>query len=125
MQLTAVRPGHSACLACLYPEEPLHWKREFPVFGAVSGTVGCLAAMEAIKVLAGFGEPLADAMAHGAITSSSNDPRVVSSEVRPPRASAAPDVSAPEAPPRLAASRGARAQRLPNKGTRRRSSVPT
>ena len=29
-----------------------------PVFGAVAGTVGCLGAMEAIKVLAGLGEPL-------------------------------------------------------------------
>ncbi len=46
------------CLACLFPETPLAWKREFPVFGAVSGSVGCMAAMEAIKVLAGFGKPL-------------------------------------------------------------------
>jgi molybdopterin/thiamine biosynthesis adenylyltransferase len=28
------------------------------VFGAVAGVVGCLGAMEALKVLAGFGEPL-------------------------------------------------------------------
>ena len=31
---------------------------EFPVFGATAGVVGCLGAMEAIKVLAGLGEPL-------------------------------------------------------------------
>lgn len=57
-QITSIQPGHSACLACLYPQSPPHWKREFPVFGAVSGTVGCLGAMEAIKILAGLGQPL-------------------------------------------------------------------
>jgi len=56
--LTSVVPGKTPCLACLYPERPPAWKREFPVFGAVSGAVGCLAAMESIKILAGFGEPL-------------------------------------------------------------------
>lgn len=56
--LTTMIPGQTPCLACLHPEQPAAWKREFPVFGAVSGTVGCLAAMEAVKVLAGFGEPL-------------------------------------------------------------------
>jgi molybdopterin/thiamine biosynthesis adenylyltransferase len=58
-RLTTVLPGRSPCLACLYPESPPQWRREFPVFSAVSSTVGSLAAMEAIKVLAGFGEPLA------------------------------------------------------------------
>lgn len=57
-QLTTIRPGVTPCLSCLFPEDPPHWKREFPVFGAVAGTVGSLAAMEAIKVLAGIGEPL-------------------------------------------------------------------
>jgi molybdopterin-synthase adenylyltransferase len=61
-QLTTVIPGRTPCLACLYPAEPPHWKREFPVFGAVSGVVGCLGAMEAIKVLAGLGEPLLSRM---------------------------------------------------------------
>ena len=56
--LFSVLPGRSACLRCLYPAPPPEWKREFPVFGAVSGTVGCLAAMEAVKILAGLGEPL-------------------------------------------------------------------
>lgn len=60
--LTTVIPGQTPCLACLHPEVPPVWKREFPVFGAVSGTVGCMAAMEAIKVLAGFGEPLTGTM---------------------------------------------------------------
>jgi molybdopterin-synthase adenylyltransferase len=58
-QITTILPGQTPCLKCLYPQDPPAWNREFPVFGAVSGTVGCLAAMEAIKVLAGFGETLA------------------------------------------------------------------
>jgi molybdopterin/thiamine biosynthesis adenylyltransferase len=61
-QITTIRAGRTPCLACLHPTDPPAWKREFPVFGAVSGTVGCLAAMEAIKVLAGFGEPLYGSM---------------------------------------------------------------
>jgi molybdopterin/thiamine biosynthesis adenylyltransferase len=56
--LTTIMPGRTPCLSCLYPEKPPAWRREFPVFGAVSGTVGCMAAAEAIKVIAGFGEPL-------------------------------------------------------------------
>jgi molybdopterin/thiamine biosynthesis adenylyltransferase len=61
-QLTTVLPGQSPCLACLYPEAPPVWRRQFPVFGAVSGAIACLGAMEAIKVLSGLGEPLAGRM---------------------------------------------------------------
>ncbi len=57
-QLTTIIPGQTPCLSCLYPDDPPAWKREFPVFGAVSGAIGCIAAMDAIKVIAGFGEPL-------------------------------------------------------------------
>jgi len=57
-----VLPGKSACLACLYPDKPPAWKREFPVFGAVSGMVACLGAMEAIKLISGLGTPLAGRM---------------------------------------------------------------
>ena len=56
--LTTIVPGETPCLSCLYPSQPPAWRREFPVFGAVSGTVACMAAMEAIKVLAGIGDPL-------------------------------------------------------------------
>lgn len=56
--ITTVQPGRTPCLTCWCPEPPAVWKREFPVFGAVSGTVGCLAAMEAIKVISGLGDPL-------------------------------------------------------------------
>src|SRR5207237_7740719 len=57
-QVTTVIPGRTPCLACLYPVEPPDWKREFPVFVAVSGIAGCLRAVEVIKLLAGLGEPL-------------------------------------------------------------------
>jgi molybdopterin/thiamine biosynthesis adenylyltransferase len=56
--LTTIVPGQTPCLRCLYPEQSPVWTRKFPVFGAVSGAVGCLAAMEAIKLIAGFGSPL-------------------------------------------------------------------
>lgn len=58
-QIITILPGQTACLACLYPEQPSAWKRKFPVFGAVSGTVACMGAMEAIKLISGLGEPLA------------------------------------------------------------------
>ncbi len=57
-QLTTIIPGQTPCLRCLFPEEPPSWTRRFPVFGAVSGTVACMAAMETIKLIAGFGQPL-------------------------------------------------------------------
>ena len=61
-QITCVLPGRTPCLACLYPEKPPAWKRQFPVFGAVAGMIGAYGAMEAIKLLAGLGEPLAGKM---------------------------------------------------------------
>lgn len=57
-----VVPGESACVACLFPQKPPAWKREFPVFGAVSGMVACLGAMECIKLLAQFGDALTGRM---------------------------------------------------------------
>ncbi len=62
LQVTTFAPGKTACLSCLYPEFPEQWKRRFPVFGAVSGTLGCIAAMEAIKVISGLGSPLYNQM---------------------------------------------------------------
>jgi molybdopterin/thiamine biosynthesis adenylyltransferase len=56
--VTTIVPGKGPCLACLYPESPPAWRRQFPVFGATSGTAGCIADMEAIKAIAGFGELL-------------------------------------------------------------------
>ena len=56
--ITIVIPGKSPCLQCIWPENPPTWKRQFPVFGAVSGTVACMGAMEAIKLIGGIGDPL-------------------------------------------------------------------
>jgi molybdopterin/thiamine biosynthesis adenylyltransferase len=58
-QITTIVPGRTPCLRCLHPEAPADWKRQFPVLGAVSGTVGCLGAAEVVKLLTGLGEPLA------------------------------------------------------------------
>ena len=57
--VTTILPGRTPCLRCLYPEMTPHWKREFPVIGAVSGAAGCLGAVEVIKLITGLGEPLA------------------------------------------------------------------
>jgi molybdopterin/thiamine biosynthesis adenylyltransferase len=60
-QVSVVRPGETACLACRIGDGDPQWEPlGFPVLGAVAGTVGCLAAMEAIKVVTGWGEPLDD-----------------------------------------------------------------
>ena len=58
-ELTVCIPGKTGCLRCQHPEDPPHWQRRFPVFGAVSATVASMAAMEAIKLIAGFGDVLA------------------------------------------------------------------
>ncbi|MCA8991872.1 MAG: HesA/MoeB/ThiF family protein [Planctomycetaceae bacterium] len=63
-QLTTVIPGRTPCVACIYPEPPPNWKREFPVVGAVSGTIASLAAVEVVKLLTGIGEPLAGRVLH-------------------------------------------------------------
>jgi molybdopterin/thiamine biosynthesis adenylyltransferase len=57
--ITTIVPGRTPCLRCITPEPPPDWKRQFPVLGAVSGTVGCLGAIEVVKLLTGIGEPLA------------------------------------------------------------------
>lgn len=57
--ITTFIPGRTGCLQCLVPAVPPDWKRHFPVLGAVSGTAGCLGAVEVVKLLTGLGEPLA------------------------------------------------------------------
>jgi molybdopterin/thiamine biosynthesis adenylyltransferase len=61
-QIMTVLPGKSACLRCVFPAPPPHWKRQFPVLGAVSGTVACLGAVEAVKLITGLGQPLSGRM---------------------------------------------------------------
>ncbi len=69
--ITTIIPGQTPCLACVVPSVPPAWKRQFPVIGAVSGAVGCMAVMEAVKVLAGFGKPLLGRMIHFDLRSAS------------------------------------------------------
>lgn len=58
-QLTTMVPGQTPCVRCLMPEVPEWWEPYgFPVLGAVPGSLGALAAIEAIKVITGFGTPL-------------------------------------------------------------------
>ncbi|EDX84806.1 MoeZ/MoeB domain family [Synechococcus sp. PCC 7335] len=56
--LTTIVPGKTPCLTCLFPEKPTWDRWGFGVLGAVSGTLACLAALEAIKLITGLGEPL-------------------------------------------------------------------
>ncbi len=60
--LTTFVPGVTGCLRDLWPEPPPTWKREFPVFGAVSGTIACMAAYEAIKYFTGIGDLLTNTL---------------------------------------------------------------
>jgi molybdopterin-synthase adenylyltransferase len=58
-----VLPGVSPCILCVYPEDDPSWQEMgFPVLGAVSGMLGSLMALEAIKLLTGYGKPLLDRM---------------------------------------------------------------
>jgi len=56
--LTTIVPHETGCLSCLFPEKPDWDRRGFGVLGAVSGTLACLTALEAIKFLTGFSSPL-------------------------------------------------------------------
>jgi molybdopterin/thiamine biosynthesis adenylyltransferase len=57
-QVTTIVPGATACLACIYPEDPPRWKREFPVLGAVAALAGAIAAIEGLKRIVGLGRGL-------------------------------------------------------------------
>jgi len=58
-----VVPGATPCLDCVFPGDDPSWEElGFPVLGAVSGLLGCMMAVEAIKVLTGFGKPLLSRM---------------------------------------------------------------
>jgi len=62
----SIRPGESACYRCAFPTEPVDAPscREAGVLGAMAGIVGSIQALEAIKLLAGVGEPLLDTILH-------------------------------------------------------------
>jgi len=60
-EVTSIIPGKTPCLECLFPRGSER-KEPFPVFGATAGLVASLQVMEAIKVLAGFGQLLTGRM---------------------------------------------------------------
>jgi molybdopterin-synthase adenylyltransferase len=54
-----VIPKVASCVHCVYPEDDPSWEElGFPVLGAVSGMLGCMMAIESIKLLTGYGKPL-------------------------------------------------------------------
>jgi molybdopterin/thiamine biosynthesis adenylyltransferase len=58
-----VMPIMTSCFHCVYPEDDPSWEEMgFPVLGAMSGMLGCMMALEAIKLLTGFGKPLLSEM---------------------------------------------------------------
>jgi molybdopterin/thiamine biosynthesis adenylyltransferase len=60
-QVTTVIPGRGPCLRCILPGAP-DIRREVPVLGPTPGLIGCIQAMEAIKVITGIGKPLVGRM---------------------------------------------------------------
>ena len=60
-QLATIMPGKGPCLRCIIPKEPPR-KPIFPVLGATPGVIGCLQAMETIKLITGVGKPLVGRM---------------------------------------------------------------
>lgn len=57
--LFSVVPYETPCLQCVFPKDDPDWKElGFPVLGAVSGMLGCIMAIEAIKLLTGYGKPM-------------------------------------------------------------------
>lgn len=58
--VTAIVPEETPCLACIYPVKPDYWTdiKVFPAIGPGPIIVGSVLAMEAIKLLTGFGHPL-------------------------------------------------------------------
>jgi adenylyltransferase/sulfurtransferase len=59
--VSAIVPGKSPCLACIYPRQRTH-EGPFPVLGAVPAIVANLQVVEAIKILSGQGASLAGRM---------------------------------------------------------------
>ena len=60
-----IRPGETACYRCAFPEAPppgsVPGCAEAGVLGPAAGVIGSLQALEALKLLAGVGEPLTGA----------------------------------------------------------------
>jgi len=56
-------PGTGPCLECLFPEGDPAWDPlGFPVLGAISGAVGAMAAVLALRILSGYGREVENRM---------------------------------------------------------------
>ena len=60
-EITTIIPGQTPCFACIFPRD-VEGKKPFPVFGCTPALIASLQVMEAIKLLAGFGELLTGKM---------------------------------------------------------------
>jgi molybdopterin/thiamine biosynthesis adenylyltransferase len=60
-EVTTIIPGQTPCFECIFPRD-VEGKSPFPVFGFTPALIASLQVMEAIKLLAGFGELLAGKM---------------------------------------------------------------
>ncbi|MEM2878045.1 MAG: HesA/MoeB/ThiF family protein [Candidatus Hadarchaeales archaeon] len=56
-QAMTIVPGRGPCLRCLLPRDPAV-KERIPVLGPAPGVIGCIEAMESIKLITGIGKPL-------------------------------------------------------------------
>jgi len=65
-QVTVFHPGHGPCYRCLFPEPPPPGAApscaEAGVLGVLPGLIGCVQALEAIKLILGVGKPLVGRM---------------------------------------------------------------
>jgi len=60
-RLMTVIPGRSPCLRCLIPSAPPEYDT-IPVIGPIPGVIGCLEALEAVKIITGVGKPFTDSI---------------------------------------------------------------
>lgn len=67
-QVTVFTPGDGPCYRCLFPEPPppelAPSCQEAGVLGVLPGLVGCIQALETMKLILGVGEPLVGRLAH-------------------------------------------------------------
>jgi molybdopterin/thiamine biosynthesis adenylyltransferase/rhodanese-related sulfurtransferase len=67
-QVTVFKPGDGPCYRCLFPEPPPPGMapscQEAGVLGVLPGLVGCIQALETMKLILGAGEPLIGRLAH-------------------------------------------------------------
>ena len=67
-QATVFHPGEGPCYRCLFPEPPPPGMapscQEAGVLGVLPGLVGCIQALEAMKLILGVGKPLIGRLAH-------------------------------------------------------------